>query len=618
MGRYDDVGVGDCVECGKPDKLNGHGRCGECQALFDDTSATLRGEDITLDELVGKLDVADDTDDLLDVLVGARPPTDKLEQQRWREALLRALRGKVSSPAKIVDTWLGSAANEPALAVKQSAELVQLVVEQHHATLFHTPDRRAYAAVDVDGHREVMQLRSRTFRQWLAGVYWEHTNTTPSTDPDTGIAGMLAAAIGPEARVPGAQAIVDAIAGLEGLAMFRGPQLDVHVRIAHFGRAVYLDLGNDKWEAVEIDENGWRIVAPPPVMFRRPDGLEALPYPVDGGTIDELRPFLNVRDDQWPLIVGFVAALLSHGPYPVLVPIGEQGCGKSTAARVIRRLIDPNSAELRGYPQNVQDLAIAANNSWVLSFDNLSSIPIWLSDALCRIATGGGFATRLLYSDDEERIFHSMRPTIVNGIGDVVARSDLLDRSVLINLPVIRDVTPEAQFWADFDAALPRLLGAVLDAVSMAIANVGTVELEQTPRMADFARWVTAAEPALGLDDGEFLRAYLANRATADQTALEASPIGRFILRIAEYEQQWEGSATELLAKLNDLANEQDRIYERDKIGPTRRQQGWPGAANVLSNKLTLLAPNLRRVGVDVVIDRDKTGSRIKIHRSAL
>ena len=297
----------------------------------------------------------------------------------------------------------------------------------------------------------------------------------------------------------------------------------------------------------------------------------------------------------------------------MLVFLGEQGCGKSTAARVIRRLVDPNSSALRRKPRSDHDLTIAANNSWVLSFDNLSSMPVWLSDGLCTIATGGGFATRMLYTDDEERIFDSMRPTIINGIGDVVARSDLLDRALLINLPVIRDVTPEATFWGDFATSLPRILGAVLDAASIALGAVATVELEETPRMVDFARWATAAEPALGLGDGEFLKAYLANRSVADQTALESSPIGRFVVHIAEQEHVWEGAAAELLTKLNELANHDDKVFDDERMGPTRRQEGWPKAANVLSNRLRLLSPNLRRVGVDVVIDRDKTGSRITI-----
>ena len=78
----------------------------------------------------------------------------------------------------------------------------------------------------------------------------------------------------------------------------------------------------------------------------------------------------------------------------VLVLHGEQGAAKSTTARVLRRLCDPNTAPLRAAPRGVRDLMIAATNSWPFCFDNLEHLPPWISNALCRLATGGGFATR--------------------------------------------------------------------------------------------------------------------------------------------------------------------------------------------------------------------------------
>ena len=132
-----------------------------------------------------------------------------------------------------------------------------------------------------------------------------------------------------------------------------------------------------------------------------------LPKPEGGGRIEDLRPFVNVPDDQdWCLLVAWVVASLKpSGPYPVLVLHGEQGSAKSTTAEVLRSLIDPSIASLRTAPSEERDLAIAAHNAWVLSYDNMSGVPLWLSDALCRVATGGGFATRTLYEDAEETIF---------------------------------------------------------------------------------------------------------------------------------------------------------------------------------------------------------------------
>ena len=140
-----------------------------------------------------------------------------------------------------------------------------------------------------------------------------------------------------------------------------------------------------------------------PVRFRRARGMNALPVPRRGGSIEALRPFLNVQgDEDFVLIVSWlVAALRPKGPYPVLVLQGEAGSAKSTAVRVLRALVDPNTSPLRSEPRETRDLMIAARNSWCIAFDNVSRLSPRLSDDLCRMATGGGFSTRQLYTDNE-------------------------------------------------------------------------------------------------------------------------------------------------------------------------------------------------------------------------
>ena len=81
---------------------------------------------------------------------------------------------------------------------------------------------------------------------------------------------------------------------------------------------------------------------------------------------------------------------------------------------------------------------IRARNAWVLAFDNLSALPGWLSDAFCRLATGGGFSTGELHTNDEEVIFDATRPMAFNGIDDFITRADLLERSLLMRHPPIR------------------------------------------------------------------------------------------------------------------------------------------------------------------------------------
>src|SRR5262249_5172222 len=151
------------------------------------------------------------------------------------------------------------------------------------------------------------------------------------------------------------------------------------------------DLGDESWRAVEIDATGWRVIDNPPVRFRRAGGMRALPVPVPGGSVQTLRSFLNVRSDaDFVLVVAWMLACLrNRGPYPVLALSGEQGSAKSTFSAMLRALLDPNGAPLRALPREDHHLFFAANNAHVLVFDNVSGLPAWISDTLCRLATGG-------------------------------------------------------------------------------------------------------------------------------------------------------------------------------------------------------------------------------------
>jgi hypothetical protein len=399
----------------------------------------------------------------------------------------------------------------------------------------------------------------------------------------------------------------EALGIIEGNAYYgAAPRQRVYTRLAEHDGAIYLDLANAAWEVVKVTGVGWQVVQDCPVKFRRPKALAPLPTPVSGGTPEEIRSFVNVRDDgQWALLAAWlVAAARPIGPYPVLVLGGEHGTAKSTTAAVLRRLIDPSTALLRAEPKEMKDVVIAATNGWVVNLDNLSANPAWLSDCICRISTGGGLSARELYSDDGEVIFNVKRPVILNGIEEIATRPDLLDRSLLLTLPVIPDEQrrTEREFWPLFDAAHPRLLGALLDVVSTAMKRVGSIHLGRLPRMADFAQWGTAAEPGLGWADGYFMRIYTGNIREADELALDASVVAGAIRDFAEPRGEWEGTATELLEELNRIAPE-----------PTRKAKGWPLAAHVLTSRLRRLAPNLRAFGIEIELPDRRHSSRRRL-----
>jgi len=304
------------------------------------------------------------------------------------------------------------------------------------------------------------------------------------------------------------------------------------------------------------------------------------------------------------LTVSFIlAALRERGPYPVLCLAGEHGSAKSTFTAVLRKLIDPNSAPLRALPREDRDLFIAANNAHLLAFDNVSNLPHWISDTLCRLATGGGFATRQLYSDQDEQLFDAMRPTILNGIEDIVSRPDLADRSVFLNLENITEDKRKAEkhFWADFERDHPRILGALLDAIAHGLKRLPDTRLDATPRMADFALWDTACETAFW-EKGTFAKAYGQNRADAVVTVIEADLVATAMQTFMASRTKWTRTSSDLLGALKMAVGEdQTKLKE------------WPPSPRALSGRLRRAAATLRKTGIEVIFDRAPNVGRARI-----
>ncbi|MBV8441928.1 MAG: hypothetical protein JO312_15430, partial [Hyphomicrobiales bacterium] len=380
------------------------------------------------------------------------------------------------------------------------------------------------------------------------------------------------------------------------------PVRTVHVRVGELDGKLYLDLGDAAWRAVEIDKSGWRIVDRADIRFRRSPDMRALPEPVRGGSIEDLRPLLNISaddgDDDFILATAYLLAGLSgRGPYPVMVVAGEQGTAKSTRSALLSSVIDPRRPILRSLPRDERDLFVAARNRHVLAFDNVSGLRTWLSDAFCRIASGAGFGTRQLYSDDEEALFDGARPITCNGIEDVVSRPDLAERSLFSVCEPIADENrrSEDEIWQAFAAAHASVLGALLDAVSTGLRNLPSLKPPALPRMADFAKWAMACEPALW-KEGDFLRAYAANILGAVESVLEASPVAGAVrnLMAARQGQEWRGLASDLLIELSGRVD--DQVY---------RSETWPKTPRALSNRLRRASSFLRKTGIHVVFARE-------------
>ncbi len=474
---------------------------------------------------------------------------------------------------------------EKRLDARRSYDLLTRLTAQVRA--IRAADGRHYAVVPTHGRVECYRLGSDEFRRFLLQSHHEETGAAPQQ-----------------------AAIANVVATLKARAEINNDFEPVFLRVApdDAEHAYLLDLGDRSRRAVKITSDGWEIVARPSVPFWRPPGQRALPAPEHGGSIDILRKYVNVTISQWPLfVVWLTAAIRPVGPYPVLVLTGEQGSGKTTLVEVCRRLIDPHETLPRGLPRSERDLMVAAHNAWLQIYDNTSAITNWQSDALCRLSTGGAFASRTLFTDDRETVINAERPIVLSGIDNFVRRGDLIDRSIFLQLDAIfpQQRLERLEFWADFRREYPRLLGSLLDAVAGGIRFRPEVQLGALSRMADLDRWGEAVARGLGWDAGTFLGAYRANRRATCEQALEDTPLFVALTSALDSYRSLHCTATELLDML-------------DAFRPVHASAatGWPRSPRALSTMLRRLAGQMRAIGVDCMTSRSNGVRFITIARS--
>ena len=445
---------------------------------------------------------------------------------------------------------------------------------------FQTINKVAYADIMINGNRHTYAVRSKSFRLWLSGEYFEQTGKGINS-----------------------QALQEALNTIEAIAIFRGEVHEVHLRTAEYDGKIYLDLGTLDWKAAEIDIHGWRIISEPPVRFWRPESLLPLPYPVEGGKLDELKEFINVNRSSWILLITFLLfCFCPNKTYPVLVISAHRGSGKTAAAQIIKSLIDPGKAPLIELMSDTLKLAVAAARRLLIIFDNVGHISADQSDDLCRMATGFGLSTRTLHTTDEETTIEVTRPQIITLIDILVTRDDLADRALMIGLEEITEDKriPQSELNAKVEAARPRILGALLTALSQTLAQLPYTNPDKLPRMADYAKFAIASEKALGLKQGEFTQTFNASRELARQGVLDATPLGAAIQHFMEGRLIWKGTASDLLKEL-----------EHHTESSTYRSRFFPQAPNRLKAQLNRLTPDLRAVGIEVKDDREgKAGTK--------
>ncbi len=386
------------------------------------------------------------------------------------------------------------------------------------------------------------------------------------------------------------QAWREALTTVQALARYEGELQAVHIRVAGSDGRYWVDLcqpGNSR--AVEIDAQGWRIVQRAPVVFVRSESMQPMPDPVHGGSIDALWSIANVPEAMRPLVLAWLLdCLRPDTPFPGLELVGEQGCGKSTTAEALRRLIDPSGCNLRSAPKSIEDVFVAAGQNHVVAYENISHLTAPMQDALAILSTGGGFAKRQLFTDADEHVINVRRPWLVNGISICVTQQDLVDRVISVECPVIEVRQSSSQQWQAFEAQLPQLLGALYSLAAAALHELPRVHLAKTdrPRLVEYVTLGMAMHQANEEDANEFLAQFKKTRIEAVARTLDASPVACAVTEFLECNPQGIDAPVKVILR---------RLEDFKPMGA----DAWPRSPKGLGDALRRAAPALRQLGIE-------------------
>lgn len=453
-----------------------------------------------------------------------------------------------------------------------AVQLYKLAKDQGVVTFRAESGAGIFVRYPNNGRHEIAPLASERFRSWLVMRYFMAVGREARTTEQTGVLSLLQA------------------------EAWNEPPKKLHVRLAGASGKVYLDLADEGHRAVVIDRNGWTVTSSYDVWFLRSPAMLPLPEPEPGGSLADLKPFINCEEEDLAMITAWlVASMNPAGPFPVLAVSAEQGSGKSTLTTLLKQIIDPDSAPRLGMFKGADDLFATAASRWVLAYDNIGRLTEEDSNHLCRLATGGGLSKRQLYSDNEAVSISAMRPVILNGISLTIGRMDLLDRSYPVRLLPIKTRMLESEYYCRLDELRPRLLGALCTAVSSALR-----EEDYTPeglsRMADAGAFVLRAERGGGLPWGRgyFAKVLRSREEGKLEEAMADDSVAQKILTLADC-GGWTGSMRGLLASILESVEPEERKF-------------LPSTPRGLGRRLDEIAPLLRSAGVRMEKRRTKYG----------
>jgi len=448
-----------------------------------------------------------------------------------------------------------------------------------------------------------LSLRSRAFKNWLSMLMWESEQKAPNSD-----------------------ALNSAINVLSGKCEATGTQYTLYNRVAPTEDGFYIDMANDNWQAIKVTAQGWEIVDFPPILFKRYQHQKPLTVPKKlakeelKAAVEKLFDFININPADKDTRLSFICSIISYFipsiPHPMIVAYGAQGSAKTYCFKLVKRIIDPSSLETLDIATIDKEVVQQLDHHWLVPYDNLTSLPTWASNLLCRAVTGAGISKRELYSDDDDIIYNFKRCVMLNGINPAARKGDLLNRSILTELepiPVEKRKT-EREVDAAFNEALPTILGGFLGILAEAIKNYKPIKTG-LQRLADFNEWGCAISEALGYSQEDFIKAYAEKVEAQNEEALNANPTATALIEFCTAKIE----AAEWMPTKEPLTQVESIIFEttptdlyhdltafQSRKGRTDAKSGWPQAVNTFTRTLNMMQPTLAAEGCKLSFNRTR------------
>lgn len=466
-------------------------------------------------------------------------------------------------------------------APKTQAETIIEIANLMCKQFFHDQFNTAYAAIALDDHTEVLSLDSKRFKHYICGVYYET-----------------------KVSVPNAESITGAINVLKYEADFKGDMIPLHLRVARDDRdgSILYDLTTKDWDIIRVTSKGWRVEKSP-IIFRRYSNQLPQVYPsrdYEQDVFDRFINLVNVKDNDNKLLLKcYIIALFVPGIQKAIQMLhGDQGAAKTTFQELEKILVDPSSILTLAFPRDTNEFIQKLAHNYIAYFDNVSHIPDWISDILCRAVTGSGFSKRQLWTDDDDIVYNFIRCVGFNGINLAATKADLLDRGLIIQLSKIskKDRRLRSEILSVFYELRPKLLGYIFDILVKVLGTISTVELDELTRMADFAKICETISRCMGNEDMAFINAYNRNIQLQTEQILESNIIAPIIVKFMENKTTWTGSATELLGYMEPIAEEM-RI--------STKSRAYPRGPQVLTKRLNEIKSTLEEIGITITKGKD-------------